>query len=99
VSVLTQDPDSDLRARAERRVDARRGFWTHATVYVIVNTALVVLNLMTTRHYLWVVWPVFGWGVGLAAHAWSVFGGFPGDRDAAVAAEIERLRARQASGR
>jgi hypothetical protein len=96
MSFLAHDPESELRARAERRVDARRGFWSHAAVYVIVNTGLAALNLMTTPHYPWVLWPVFGWGIGLASHAWSVFGGFPGDREAAVAAEIERLRARQA---
>jgi hypothetical protein len=99
MSLLTQDPESDLRARAERRVDARRGFWTHAAIYGIVNAGLAGLNLFGTPDYPWVLWPIFGWGIGLAAHAWSVFGSFPGDRDAAVAAEIERLRARQASDR
>jgi hypothetical protein len=89
------DLEADLRRQAERRVDARRGFWSHATVFVIVNTGLAVLNLLSSPHYLWFLWPLFGWSIGLAAHAWGVFGSFPGDRERAVAAEVERLRARQ----
>jgi hypothetical protein len=65
-------------------------------MFVVVNTGLAAINLLTTPHYLWVLWPLAGWGIGLSAHAWNVFGVFPGDRERAVAAEMERLRARRA---
>jgi hypothetical protein len=99
MSVVGGGLEADLRRQAEQRVDARQGFWSHASVFVVVNTGLVVLNLITSPQYLWCLWPVFGWGLGLAAHAWGVFGTFPGDRERAVAAEIERLRARQRPSR
>ncbi len=93
MSYAQLDPETRLRRLAERRVDARRGFLAHATVYVVVIGALAVLNLTTSPHSLWVVWPAGGWGIGLAFHAWAVFGAFPGDREAAVQREMDRLRA------
>ncbi len=95
MSLFGSDAEDALRRQAERRVDARRGFLSHAGAYVVVNSGLAVLNLLTSPHYLWFLWPLAGWGIGLAAHAWSVFGVFPGDREQAVAAEMERLRARR----
>ncbi len=33
--------------------------------YLVVNTFLVFVNLMTTPNYLWVLWVIAGWGIGL----------------------------------
>jgi hypothetical protein len=60
--------------RARRRVRKIRGFYIHATIYVLVNLLLVVINLSTSPSTLWFVWPLFGWGIGLAAHGLAVFG-------------------------
>jgi hypothetical protein len=60
--------------RAKRRVEEIRGFYGHLTAYVVVNAVLVALNLMTSPRYLWFRWPLFGWGIGLVLHAFSVFG-------------------------
>ena len=84
--------DADLRRRAERRVAAKAGFHTHALTYVLVNAGLLGVNLMTSPHYLWVGWPMFGWGIGLAAHGLGVYGASPGRREDAVRREMERLR-------
>ncbi|MFB6287032.1 MAG: 2TM domain-containing protein [Candidatus Bipolaricaulia bacterium] len=60
--------------RAKRRVEALKSFYIHAGVYLVVNAALVVINLTTSTAYLWFVWPLLGWGLGLAGHAAGVFG-------------------------
>jgi hypothetical protein len=92
---MSLDPgEEDLRQRATRRVDARRGFFAHATVYVAVNALLVLINLTTSPEYHWFVWPLFGWGIGLVIHGLMVFGLLAGDRDRAIEAEMQRLRAR-----
>jgi hypothetical protein len=88
------DRDADLRRQAVRRVDARRGFYAHATIFVIVNAGLATLNLITSPGHIWFLWPLFGWGIGLAAHGWAVFEAHRGDRDLAIAREIEKLRTR-----
>ena len=58
---------------AARRADAEIGLRRHATNFVLVNGLLLAINLITNAHSLWVKWPVFFWGVGLAIHAVSVY--------------------------
>ena len=60
--------------RARSRVRQIKGFYIHAAVYVLVNAFLVLVNLGTTRAGWWSVWPLLGWGIGLAAHGLAVFG-------------------------
>lgn len=33
--------------------------------YLVVNAFLVFVNLITTPNYLWVLWVIAGWGIGL----------------------------------
>lgn len=35
---------------------------------------LIVINILTSPGYYWFVWPLFGWGIGLTMHAFSVWG-------------------------
>ena len=86
------DADGDLRRRAERRVAAKAGFRSHALIYVVVNAGLLGVNLLTSPHYLWVGWPMFGWGIGLAAHGLSVYGANPARREDAVRREMARMK-------
>ena len=59
--------------RAEKKVEAKFGFYSHLAVYMAVNTLLIVINLSTSPYYLWFKWPLIGWGIGLFVHALSVF--------------------------
>lgn len=59
--------------RAKARVRRMRGFYIHLTVYVLVNAGLIAINLLTQPGYWWWPWPAAGWGIGLAAHAATVF--------------------------
>ncbi len=59
--------------RAHARVQAVKGFYVHATAYVLVNVALFVINLLVGGGW-WFYWPLLGWGIGLGVHALSVFG-------------------------
>ena len=58
---------------ARRTVEAKLGFLIHLSVYVIVNILLVAINLMTFPRYLWFIWALLGWGVGLFCHGFAVF--------------------------
>jgi signal transduction histidine kinase len=58
-------------ARAARR---RRALATHAVVYGIVMTVLIVIWAITTFGYFWPIWPMLGWGAILALHAWFALG-------------------------
>ncbi len=58
---------------AIERIEAKRGFARHATVYVAGNFLLVAIWAITSRGYFWPIWPMLGWGVGLGMNYWSVF--------------------------
>ncbi|MFL5297190.1 MAG: 2TM domain-containing protein [Phenylobacterium sp.] len=85
--------DVDLRRRAERRADLKLSFRAHVIAYVLVNAGLVAINLIQTPNgYFWAIWPIIGWGLGLAAHFVAVYH-FAGDvRERAVETELRRLR-------
>jgi hypothetical protein len=63
--------------QAKRRVRRLRGFYLHLTIYVLVNALLLAINLVTSPSILWFFWPLLGWGIGIVAHAVSVFGTGP----------------------
>ncbi len=65
----------EQRQRAIRRIQAKRGFWAHFAVYVAVNALLVLIWALTSATYFWPVWPMLGWGIGVVAHAVSVYVG------------------------
>jgi len=56
--------DSQLKELAHKRVEFR----THLVVYCVINAALWVTWLVTGQGYIWPVWPLVGWGVGLLFH-------------------------------
>jgi hypothetical protein len=56
---------------ARRRAGAKLGFYIHATIYVLVNMMLMGLAAMAGKH--WAVFPLMGWGLGLAIHGAVVF--------------------------
>jgi two-component sensor histidine kinase len=61
--------------RARRRVRALRSFYRHLTIYVAVNTVLVIVNLLAPSGRLWFFWPMGWWGLGLLVHAVSIWSG------------------------
>jgi hypothetical protein len=84
--------DAELRRIAIRRADMKLAFRSHLMAYVIVNAALVAINLITSPHSFWAIWPMIGWGVGLAAHASTVYMQGEGLRDRLIEEELEKLR-------
>ena len=56
--------DTQLHELARKRVEFR----THLVVYLVTNAALWTIWFFTSRGYLWPVWPMAGWGIGLVFH-------------------------------
>lgn len=50
-----------------------KAFYSHLIVFLAVSALLIFVNWRYTPQYFWVVWAVGGWGIGLLAHASSVF--------------------------
>lgn len=66
--------DEELYRSAHDQAGRLAGLYRHALVYVLVNLLLIGINLLTGIGTLWCVWPLLGWGLGLAIHAAGVFG-------------------------
>ncbi len=72
----TQPPTDDAEKvrleRARKRVEAIRGFYVHLMIYLTVNAALVLIDVLDGDGW-WFDWIAIPWGIGLAAHAITVF--------------------------
>lgn len=62
--------------KAKERVEAIKGFYCNLMAYCIVIPFLIWLNLRTTS-FLWVLFPIFGWGFGLLMHGMEAYGTNP----------------------
>ena len=84
----------DLQRIARRRAGAKLGLYIHASVYVAVNAFLAVVQLQTTPQLHWNLWPLAGWGLGLAIHAAVVLLAASGLRERMEAEELRKLDSR-----
>jgi hypothetical protein len=66
-------PDEERLDRAKRRLAALKGFYVHLFVFAMVMAALFIINLAVGGPW-WVLWVLLGWGMGVIAHAVTVFG-------------------------
>lgn len=57
-------PDLDRLARRRARMLA--GWLVHAAIFVGVNVLLATVSIMSGHS--WALYPLFGWGLGLAIH-------------------------------
>jgi hypothetical protein len=84
--------EGDVRKIAATRLQKRRGFTGHLLVYLLVNSALVVIWLMAGHTgFFWPVFPMVFWGIGVVMNAWDVF--FAHEiTDADIDREIARMQ-------
>ena len=66
-------PHEERLARARRRLEALKGFYIHLFVFAMVLAGLFIINLAAGGPW-WVLWVLLGWGIGIIAHAITVFG-------------------------
>ena len=83
--------DDELRAAAVRSVKKKQDFRGHLVVYVLVNAMLVGIWAVTGAGFFWPIFPILGWGIGVAMNAWDVYGRRPASEEQ-IQQEIERLR-------
>jgi hypothetical protein len=89
--------ESELRRLAERRVDAKAGFWIHAAIFVVVNAGMALANLTGASANPWFLWSAGCWGLALIVQGVVVYAPTRELRRRAIEAELARLRT--ASGR
>ena len=60
-----------LERLARRRAGAKMGWFVHALLYACVNAGLALIAWHTGRT--WHLYPLVGWGLGLAIHGLAVW--------------------------
>ncbi|BFM17230.1 hypothetical protein R50073_34130 [Maricurvus nonylphenolicus] len=51
---------------------SNRAFMFHALIYIVITVLLVAINMATSSHVIWSIWPALGWGLGVAFHGFSL---------------------------
>jgi len=59
---------ADIVPRRTEGTLLSRSFKTHLTLYLLVNVFLIGIWAASGGGYFWPIWPILGWGIGLAAH-------------------------------
>ena len=62
--------EKNLRKVARERVE----FKQHLVVYIVIIGFLGLINLFTSRHFPWFLFPAGGWGIGLIFHFLAAYG-------------------------
>lgn len=66
--------EEEIYEEAKKRVENKKGFFVHLTVYVLVNIFLVIIWAVTNPGgYPWFIWSIIGWGIGIVIHCLNVF--------------------------
>jgi len=83
--------EEELREAAVKRLRKKHDLQGHVLAFVTVNLLLNVVWLLTTPGgFYWPVFPLLGWGIGLAFNVWDVYA--PAPTEEAIRREMERTR-------
>jgi hypothetical protein len=61
------------REREAKRIARRQWFWLHFAVFAMTQVFLIVIWALSSVTYPWYIFPLFGWGIFVAAHAVYAF--------------------------
>lgn len=65
---------NDAYIKAHRRVKEIKEFYSNLMSYLIVIPFLIFINYYTYWDFQWFWFPLFGWGIGVTIHGFTVFG-------------------------
>jgi len=85
--------EENLRKVARERVEFKR----HLVVYIVIIGILGLINLLTSRHFPWFLFPAGGWGIGIIFHFLSAYGSLGGTMS--VEKEYQKLKNKQERNR
>jgi len=72
--MVSDTREQAARDRAITHLKKRRDFLGHLLIYLLVNTFVVVIWVVTGADgFFWPVFPIVGWGIGVVMNAWDVY--------------------------
>jgi hypothetical protein len=88
---VARKTELELWQQATSRARKKRDFRVHIRVYVAVNLIMVGIWAVTGSGFFWPIFPMLGWGIGVTANAWDVYGRKPISDDE-IRREMEQLQ-------
>jgi hypothetical protein len=86
-------PPGELREAAVKQLRKKRDLQAHVLAYVMVNLLLNGIWLLSTPGgFYWPIFPLLGWGIGLAFNLWDVYA--PAPTEGQIQREMQRLNRR-----
>lgn len=73
ISVKADDENGSYE-KAKKRVKELKGFYGNLISYCTIIPFLIIINLIVSPKNMWFYFPMLGWGIGVASHAFQVFG-------------------------
>lgn len=77
MELIMENQEYENYKKAQKKVSDIKGFYGHLITYVLVNAVLIFINLRYSPQYLWFLWPMLSWGVGLLINGIIVFDAIP----------------------
>jgi len=72
--MTTDMSEEQIYKLAEKRVEAKRGFFIHFAIYIVVNIMLVLIWAFAAGGgFPWFIFPLGGWGIAVLIHFLIVF--------------------------
>jgi len=75
---------------AQEKAKVKVEFRIHIITFVVVITLLAVINLTLTPGYIWFIWPLLGWGIGIILHAIRVYSSGKSMKERMIDKEMKR---------
>ena len=92
----TSMSEEQIYEMAKKRVEEKKGLYTHIAVYILVNIMLVIIWAFPSgRGYPWFLWPLGGWGIALIIHFLTVYVFGEKSDTAAIEREAEKIKREQ----
>ena len=80
------------RRHAIHRIRAKQQLAAHFVVFLAMSAFFVLVWAQTGADYFWPIWAMFGWGIGLVAHAIHILGWSMPISEERIQREVERHR-------
>lgn len=87
--------DDELYKKAEKRADAKIGFYKHLEGFIIANVFFILINVIFWGGNWWFFWITGMWAIGLVIHFLKVFvlvDKVDVDRDKMIEKEMEKMK-------
>ena len=91
------DVESAEYKLAEKRVEAKLGFYKNLGAYLIVNISLCIINLITSATISWAIWPILFLGIAIVIHGANTFLQPSGLKEEMIKKELEKVKAKPAT--